>query len=185
MGARRRGRVAPRIGITSSNMQDLFRIAFRVAPVVGGAAIIAWRIQETRRPVTPVKILAPPLGMATGFGMFVVPAMRVPLSWALIALVAGALFLAVPLVRSSSLEDRDGVVMMRRSPGFLLILLGLLAVRLALEDVIGHVVSPLQTAALFYLAAFGMIVRWRVTMYLRYRALKADVRRWPTEAPMR
>jgi membrane protein CcdC involved in cytochrome C biogenesis len=60
---------------------------------------------------------------------------------------------------------------MKRSRAFLWILLGLLAVRLALHDYIGHLVSPLQTAALFYLMAFGMIVRWRAKLYLEYRRI--------------
>jgi membrane protein CcdC involved in cytochrome C biogenesis len=60
---------------------------------------------------------------------------------------------------------------MQRSRAFLGILLALLAVRLLLHDYIGHLISPLQTAAVFYLLAFGMIVRWRWTMYRQYQAL--------------
>jgi membrane protein CcdC involved in cytochrome C biogenesis len=51
------------------------------------------------------------------------------------------------------------------------ILLGLLAVRLLLHDYIGHLISPLQTAAVFFLLAFGMIVRWRLGMYRDFRAI--------------
>ena len=51
------------------------------------------------------------------------------------------------------------------------ILLGLLGLRLALHDYIGHLISPLQTAAVFFLLAFGMIVRWRSDMYRQYRRL--------------
>lgn len=56
-------------------------------------------------------------------------------------------------------------------PWFLAILLGLLGLRLALRDYIGHLISPLQTAAVFFLLAFGMIVRWRSDMYRQYRRL--------------
>jgi membrane protein CcdC involved in cytochrome C biogenesis len=52
-----------------------------------------------------------------------------------------------------------------------MILLVLLAIRLALHDYIGHIISPLQTASLFYLLAFGMIVRWRLVMYLQYQRI--------------
>lgn len=105
--------------------------------------------------------------------MFLWPPMRVPLTWAALALAAGAFVLAVPLLRSSRLYREGERVMMRRSPRFLLILLGLLAVRLALEDYVGHLVSPLQTASIFYLLAFGMIARWRSAMYREYRHLTA------------
>ena len=30
---------------------------------------------------------------------------------------------------------------------------------------------PRETASIFFLLAFGMIVRWRLWMYLRYRAI--------------
>ena len=35
----------------------------------------------------------------------------------------------------------------------------------------GHPVPPRETASVFFLLAFGMIVRWRVWMYRRYRAI--------------
>ena len=147
------------------------KLLFALAPVVGGAGVLVWRWHETRTPVTAKKIVIPPLAMATGLGMFVAPPMRVPWLWALVAFVLGALVLAIPLIRSSRLERDGDVVMMRRSPGFLLILLGLLALRIALHEWVGRYVSATQTAALFFLLAFGMIVRWRVGMYLGYRKL--------------
>lgn len=151
--------------------EGVLRPALRVGPVFGGAALLYWRMRETRVPVTAKSILIPPLAMSTGFGMFLAPPARVPWWWALGAFAIGFLVFAIPLVRSSRLESRDGRVYMRRSPWFLGILLGLLAVRLALHDYIGHLISPLQTAAVFYLLAFGMIVRWRVGMFRQYRAI--------------
>jgi membrane protein CcdC involved in cytochrome C biogenesis len=47
------------------------------ASLVGLAVILAWRLQETRRVVTLKKIIIPPIGMATGFCMFLVPGFRV------------------------------------------------------------------------------------------------------------
>jgi membrane protein CcdC involved in cytochrome C biogenesis len=143
----------------------------RVGPVFGGIAMLMWRVRETRVPVTSKAIIIPPLAMSTGFMMFISPMMRVPPSWALGAFLVGLLALSWPLVRSTRLELRDGVVYMRRSRAFLAILLLLLAVRLALHDYIGHIISPLQTASLFYLMAFGMIARWRLVMYLQYRQI--------------
>lgn len=133
--------------------------------------MLVWRFQETRTPVTVPRIVLPPLAMSTGFAMFLVPSLRIPWSWAALAFVIGALLLAWPLARSSSLERDGEVVMMRRSSGFLLILLGLLAARLALHDWIGHLISARQTASVFFVLAFGMILRWRVGMYGRYREI--------------
>lgn len=156
---------------------------FALAPILGGAAVLAWRYQETRTPVTAAKIVLPPLGMSTGFAMFALPAARVPWSWALVAFLLGALVLAVPLARTSRLERRGDDVLMERSNGFLLILLGLLALRLALHDWVGHLLSPLQTAGIFFVLAFGMILRWRVGMYLSYRKLRPPRRREPPPSP--
>ena len=61
--------------------------------------------------------------------------------------------------------------MMRRSRAFIAILLGLAAVRFALRQYVGHIISPQQTAGLFYILAFGMIVRWRTTMWMQYKRL--------------
>lgn len=155
-------------------MTTILKLAFMAAPVVGGTAVFAWRIRETQTPVTAAKILVPPLGMSTGFMMFLNPSMRVPWSWAVAAFLLGALVLAIPLARSSSLERRGDEIMMRRSPGFLLILLGLLALRLLLHDYVGHLLSPAQTAAVFFLLAFGMIARWRIAMFRRFRTLQTD-----------
>ena len=50
-------------------------------------------------------------------------------------------------------------------------LLALVVVRLGLKGWVEQYISILQTAGLFYLLAFGMIVRWRADMYRRYRSL--------------
>ena len=152
-------------------MAAALRILYVLAPIVGGIGVLAWRVHETRRPVSTRKIIIPPLAMSTGFGMFFAPQMRVPWTWALGAFLIGALVLAVPLARTSTLERVGDQVLMRRSKGFILILLGLLALRIALHDYVGHLVSPTQTAALFFILAFGMIVRWRTSLFLQYRRL--------------
>jgi membrane protein CcdC involved in cytochrome C biogenesis len=151
--------------------EGILRPLLRVGPIFGGAALLAWRVRETKVPVTVKSIVIPPIAMSSAFFMFLSPLTRVPWLWAISALALGLAVLSWPIVRSSRLELRDGVVYMRRSRAFLAVLLGLLAVRLLLHDYIGHLISPLQTASLFYLTAFGMIVRWRVGMYRQYRAI--------------
>jgi membrane protein CcdC involved in cytochrome C biogenesis len=142
-----------------------------IAAVVGTLAILVWRIRESQRPVTPRGIIIPPLGMSTGFSMFAVPAFRVPLWWGLTAFIAGAFVFAYPLLASTALTRDGDVVMMRRSRAFIAILLGLAAVRFALRRYIGHIISPQQTAGLFFILAFGMIVRWRSMMWAQYHKL--------------
>jgi membrane protein CcdC involved in cytochrome C biogenesis len=150
---------------------DLPRAAVVAMTLLGAAGMLAWRLRETRTPVTTRKILLPPLGMGTGFLMFVAPATRVPWSWGLAAFAAGALFFAIPLARTSKLSRVGDEVLMKRSRAFLWILLGLFAVRLALRTWVEHLVTPAQTGALFFVLAYGMIARWRAGMLLEYRRL--------------
>jgi membrane protein CcdC involved in cytochrome C biogenesis len=142
-----------------------------IAALVGTLAVLAWRIRESRRPITPRLIVIPPLAMSTGFSMFAVPAFRMPLWWGLATFAAGALLFAYPLLASTTLTRDGDVVMMRRSRAFIAILLGLAAVRFALRGYVGQIISPQQTAGLFFILAFGMIVRWRTTMYFQYQRL--------------
>ena len=144
------------------------------ASLIGAGGIIAWRFHETRRAVKPSSIILPPLGMSTGFSMFLAPQMRIPLWWGVVAFVLGASVLAIPLDRTSRLERDGDMVVMRRSPAFLAILLALVAVRFALRSYIDRFISPLQTGALFFVLAFGMILRWRVGMFVEYRRLTTD-----------
>ncbi len=139
--------------------------------VIGLLAVLAWRVREARGAVSVKKIVIPPLGMATGFMMFIVPAFRIPWAWAGIAFVVGAVALAYPLLLTSRLVRQGDVVMMQRSSAFFLVILGLAAIRLLARGYFDTVLSAEQTGALFYLLAFGMIVRWRAWMLLEYRKL--------------
>jgi membrane protein CcdC involved in cytochrome C biogenesis len=109
--------------------------------------------------------------MSTGFSMFAVPAFRIPWTWGVAAFVIGAFVFAYPLVSSPQLTVDDGLIMMRRSRWFLTVILGLAALRLGLRHYIGSLISVQQTAGLFFVLAFGMIVRWRTTLLLEYRRL--------------
>ncbi len=151
--------------------QPILRPVLRFGPIFGGVVLLAWRVRETRVPVTLPAIMIPPVAMSSAFFMFLAPMTRIPWSWGITSVLLGWLVLSWPLVRSTRLEVREGVVYMTRSRAFLTILLGLLAVRLLLHDYVGHLISPLQTASVFYLMAFGMIVRWRSVMYRQFQAI--------------
>lgn len=145
-----------------------------VSSLIGAALVLAYRVRESTRPITTRKIVIPPLGMSTGFCMFLYAPARIPLLWAAAAFALGALVLSYPLVKTSKLTRMGEVVMLRRSPAFLWILIGLVAIRIGLRSYVGQFVDPLQTAALFFVLAFGMIVVWRTRMLLDYRQLVRD-----------
>jgi len=147
-----------------------------VLSILGATAVFIWRIRETMSPVTVRKIVIPPLGMSTGFSMFLMPAARIPWMWALGAFALGALVFSYPLARTSTLTRSGDAILLRRSKAFLWILLGLVAVRFALRAWVERMITPLQTGSLFFVLAFGMILRWRVSMLLEYLRLTADDR---------
>jgi membrane protein CcdC involved in cytochrome C biogenesis len=49
--------------------------------------------------------------------------------------------------------------------------IALAAIRILAHSYIDKFVDVKQTAALFFVLAFGMILRWRVRMYFQYRQL--------------
>jgi len=139
--------------------------------IAGFLAVMAWRIREGQTPVTVRKIVIPPLGMATGFCMFIVPAFRLPWGWALGAFVIGAVVLAYPLILTSRLKIVGDSVMMHRSIAFFVVVVVLAAVRYYARSYFDKVITIQQTAGLFFVLAFGMILRWRLNMLLEYRRL--------------
>jgi len=142
--------------------------------LIGLLGVLAWRIREGRTAVTVKKIIMPPLGMATGFCMFLVPAFRVPWTWALGAFLIGMVALAWPLLITSRLIRTGDAVMMQRSNAFFLVVIALAAIRYFARGYFDRVMSMDQTAGLFFVLAFGMILRWRLRMLSEYRALTAQ-----------
>ena len=137
--------------------------------MIGLAGVLIWRTREARGPVSLKKIIIPPLGMATGFSMFLVPDFRIPWSWAIVAFLIGAVALAYPLLRTSKLIRQGDVIIMQRSKAFFTVILFLAAIRLLARGYFDEFLTVKQTGALFFVLAFGMILRWRVNMLLEYR----------------
>lgn len=146
---------------------------YAIASLFGAVVIILWRIREGRSAVTLKKIVIPPLGMATGFSMFFVPMCRVPWLWGVSAFLIGAILLAWPLLATTKLYRDGDVVMMKRSSAFMMVVVVLAAVRFFARGYFDRYVSVEQTGAVFYLLAFGMILRWRAGMFFAYRNLTA------------
>ncbi|HTB97880.1 MAG TPA: cytochrome c biogenesis protein CcdC [Terracidiphilus sp.] len=140
----------------------------------GLVAVTIWRLREARTAVSLKKIIIPPLGMATGFSMFVVPGFRIPWAWAGLAFAIGAIALAWPLLLTTRLERQGDAVMMKRSSAFLVVILVLAVIRFAARGYFDTILTGQQTAGIFFILAFGMIVIWRAKMLMDYRRLTTD-----------
>ena len=145
-----------------------------ITSLLGFMGVMAWRIREGRTAVTARKIIIPPMGMATGFCMFFAPAFRVPLLWAAIAFIIGAVLLAWPLLATSRLVRDGDAIMMKRSGAFFAVVVVLFAIRYFARGYFDSIMTLEQTAALFFVLAFGMILRWRLSMLREYRLLTAQ-----------
>src|SRR6266568_780798 len=146
-----------------------------VGSLVGLFAVTMWRLREARSAVSLKKIVIPPLGMATGFCMFFVPAFRIPWAWAGLAFVIGAAALAWPLLLTTRLERQGDAVMMKRSSAFLIVILVLAAIRFVARGYFDTILTAEQTAGIFFILAFGMILVWRAKLVVDFRNLTAEV----------
>lgn len=145
-----------------------------VVSLAGLIAVTTCRLREVRSAVTLRKIVIPPLGMATGFCMFLVPAFRIPWVWAGAAFLIGAVLLAWPLLLTTRLVRMGEAIMMKRSSAFLAVLFVLAAVRFLARGYFDTILTVQQSAGLFFILAFGMIVRWRAKLLVDFRKLMAD-----------
>jgi membrane protein CcdC involved in cytochrome C biogenesis len=145
-----------------------------VISLAGLIAVTAWRLREVRTAVSLRKIIIPPLGMATGFSMFFVPAFRIPWAWAGAAFLIGAVALAYPLLLTTRLVRVENAIMMKRSGAFLVVLFALAAVRFLARGYFDTILTVQQSAGLFFILAFGMIVRWRAKLLIDFRKLTTD-----------
>lgn len=140
----------------------------------GGAAVIFLRLRAQNKPTNAKKIIMPPLGMATGFLMFVVPELRIPWQYGVIAFLAGAVLFAYPLIRTSKFQREGELIYLKRSNMFIVVIVTLLIVRLLLHDVVEQYVTIPQSAGIFFILAFGMLLPWRAAMYREYKKLMAN-----------
>lgn len=152
------------------NLQSIAPILF----IAMAFMVIFVRMRAARRPVTTKKIILAPLGMSTGFLMFLYPPTHIPLTWGVISFFIGALFLSYPLIRTTHFQIAKGQIYLKRSKAFIFILLGLLGIRLLLRNYVEQHLSLEQTASVFFTLAFGMIVTWRTVMYFKFRKIRQE-----------
>ncbi|RIV26733.1 cytochrome c biogenesis protein CcdC [Alicyclobacillaceae bacterium I2511] len=138
--------------------------------VVMALAVLFIRLKASQKPTNVKKIMLPPIGMSTGFLMFVVPQTHIPWLYALAAFLVGVMF-SYPLILSSKMFIQEGLVYLKRSPAFIVVLLSLLVIRIVLHSYVEAYVTIPQTGALFFILAFGMLSPWRLAMLRRFSTL--------------
>jgi membrane protein CcdC involved in cytochrome C biogenesis len=139
--------------------------------------VILLRLRATKKPTSAKKIIIPPLGMSTGFLMFLFPPFHIPWSWAILSFLCGALFLSIPLIKTSKFQIINDQIYLKRSRAFVLILVVLLVIRLSLHSYIEQHISIYQTGAIFFILAFGMLLPWRLVMYYQYKQVEKQLAR--------
>lgn len=141
-----------------------------VAALCMGILAIFVRMKASRKPVSAKKILLPPVFMSTGALMFLHPYFRVTAVEILEAATVGMLF-SILLIKTSKFELREEAIYLKRSKAFGFILIGLLLIRLLFKSFLSQSIDVGELSGMFWILAFGMIVPWRLAMYLQYKKL--------------
>ena len=136
-----------------------------------GILVTTIRAKAAKKPASVKKILLPPLFMSTGALMFVFPFFRVSGMEIIESLAVGIVFSSV-LIWTSKFEKRDGEIYLKQSKAFIFILIGLLIVRLVGKLILSSSIDVGELSGMFWILAFGMIVPWRIAMYLQFRKLQ-------------
>ncbi|MBU8877941.1 cytochrome c biogenesis protein CcdC [Bacillus sp. FJAT-29790] len=132
------------------------------------------RMKAAKQPATAKKIILPPVFMSTGALMFLFPIFRVTPLEIVEAAAVGMIF-SILLIKTSSFEIRDNQIYLKRSKAFLFILLGLLIVRVIAKLVLSSYIDIGQLGGMFWILAFGMIVPWRIAMFMDFRKLQQQL----------
>lgn len=130
-------------------------------------ALLILRMKATTTPITKKKILLPPIMMSTGALMFIFPYFRVPWPQVLEAFLIG-LFFSIFLIITTKFEIRDEKIYVKYSKAFGVIIILLLIIRTALKAILSQTIDIGETGGMFWIIAFGMIMPWRLAMYIRY-----------------
>lgn len=132
--------------------------------------VIFIRIKAAKKPATMRKIILPPIFMSTGLLMFLVPIFHVTPLQVLEAICVGMVF-SIFLIKTSQFEVKDNEIYLKRSKAFIFILFGLLLVRIILKSVLSSSIDVGELSGMFYLLALGMIIPWRIAMFLSFKKL--------------
>ena len=139
--------------------------------------VVNWvRLRNTKNPAVAKKIIMPPLFMATGASMFILPMFRPTLPELISSVVMGMLF-SIILIKTSKFEIRDKEIYLQKSKLFLVALVGLVALRMIGKIILAETINiePAQMSGIFFILAFSMILPWRISMYIGFRKLKRQL----------
>lgn len=70
---------------------ETIQVGFIIMSAIAGLMLIFLRIRAGKQPTTLRKIIIPPVGMSTGFMMFLAPMTHIPWGWGLAAFGTGLL----------------------------------------------------------------------------------------------
>ncbi|WP_179860765.1 CcdC family protein [Sporosarcina koreensis] len=129
------------------------------------------RSKAAQRPITPVRIILPPLFMSSGLLMFLFTQFQVPKNQVFEAMAVGLLFSTI-LIATTNFEHKDGNLFVKRSKAFIFILAGLLIFRLVAKLILSSSIDVGELAGMFFILAFSMIIPWRIGMLVKYSRLK-------------
>lgn len=132
------------------------------------------RMKAAKKPVSAKKIILPPVFMSTGAFMFIFPMFRVTPLEMIEAAGVGIIF-SLFLIKTTKFEIRDNDIYMQRSKAFMYILVGLLVIRVIAKFVLSATIDIGQLGGMFWILAFGMIVPWRVAMFVKFRKLQEEL----------
>ncbi|MCY8910566.1 CcdC family protein [Bacillus atrophaeus] len=145
-----------------------------IIAVLMATAVMVVRIKSSDKPVSPKKIILPPIFMSTGALMFLFPVFWVTGEEFLEAITLGVIF-SIFLIKTSKFEIKNNEIYMKRSKAFVFILVGLLVIRIVMKSILSTSVDYGALSGMFWILAFGMIVPWRIAMYLSYRKLHNEM----------
>ncbi|HEX5565116.1 MAG TPA: cytochrome c biogenesis protein CcdC [Sporosarcina sp.] len=132
------------------------------------------RTKAAKRPISPKRIILPPLFMSTGALMFLFEEFRVPWPQVIESICVGMLF-SIVLIKTTNFEAKDEKLYVKKSRAFLVILFGLLIVRFVAKLILSSSIDVGELGGMFWILAFGMIVPWRIGMLVKYSKLKKHV----------
>ena len=134
-----------------------------IVAVCIAVGVMFLRLKAAKKPVTKKKIILPPLFMSTGTIMYFLPEFRLTSLEIVEVIIAGLIF-SIFLIKTTKFEIRDEQIYMKPSKAFIFILVGLLAVRVALKSYLSQSIDLAELSGIFYLLAFAMIISWRIAM---------------------
>ncbi|AOU01131.2 CcdC protein domain-containing protein [Bacillus velezensis] len=156
----------------------MIKMMIIISSVIAAAmaiSVMIVRIKASDKPASPKKIILPPIFMSTGALMFLFPIFRVTGEEFLEAITLGVIF-SIFLIKTSKFEIKNNEIYLKRSKAFVFILIGLLVIRIAMKSILSTTIDYGALSGMFWILAFGMIVPWRIAMFMSYRKLSNELK---------